>query len=100
MILIMKVLNFLFQKKDYCRIERQNNICIGVFCYENGLTYPVYVSDQKFGDSMDLLLYQMKISLIMCISKVLTDFCKIKQRIKIKNIFANIVYNVLVVNKF
>ena len=42
--------------KDYCRIERQNNICINVFCYENGLTYPVYVSDQKFRDCMDLLL--------------------------------------------
>ena len=73
-------IKFPVSKKDYRRIERQNNICIGVFCYENGLTYPVYVSDQKFGDSMDLLLYQMKISLIMCISKVLTDFCKIKQR--------------------
>ena len=43
-------------KKDYCRIDRQNNICINVFCYENGLTYPVYVSDQKFHNSMDLLL--------------------------------------------
>ena len=21
-------------KKDYCRIERQSNICIDVFCYE------------------------------------------------------------------
>ena len=23
----------------YCKSERQNNICIYVFCYENGLTY-------------------------------------------------------------
>ena len=30
-------------KKDYFRTERQNNICINVFCCENGLTYPVYV---------------------------------------------------------
>ena len=56
MILMMKELNFLFQKRNYCKIERQNNICINVFCYENGLTYPVYLSDQKFEDSMDLLL--------------------------------------------
>ena len=35
-------------KKDYCKIERQNNICISVFCCENGLIYPLYVSDQKF----------------------------------------------------
>ena len=57
MILIMKELNFLFLKKDYCKIERQNNICINAFCYENNLTYPVYVSDEKFGSNcMDLLL--------------------------------------------
>ena len=43
-------------KKNYCKIERQNNICINVFCYENGLNYPLYVSDQKFHNSMDLLL--------------------------------------------
>ena len=43
-------------KKDYCRIERQNNIFIDMFCYENGLTSVVYVSDQKFYNSMDLLL--------------------------------------------
>ena len=32
-------------KADYCKIERQNNICINVICYENGLNYPVYVSN-------------------------------------------------------
>ena len=49
-------IKFLVSKKYYCRIERQNNICINVFCHENGLSYPVYVSDQKFHSSMDLLL--------------------------------------------
>ena len=49
-------IKFPVSKKDYCRIERQSNICINVFCYENGLTYPVYVSNQKFIDCMDLLL--------------------------------------------
>ena len=47
---------FPVSKKDYCKIERQNNICINVFCYENGLTNPVDVSDQKFEHCMDLLL--------------------------------------------
>ena len=47
---------FPVSKKDYCRIERQNNICINVFCYENGLTNPVYVSDQMFHNYMDWLL--------------------------------------------
>ena len=27
-----------------------------MFCYDNKLTYPVYLSDQKFNDNMDLLL--------------------------------------------
>ena len=35
-------------KRYYSKVERQNNICIDVFCYENGLTYPAYVSDQTF----------------------------------------------------
>ena len=41
-------IKFSVSKIDYCRIEKKNNICINVFCYENDLTYPVYVSDQKF----------------------------------------------------
>ena len=49
-------IKFPVSKKDSAKIERQNNICNNVFCYENGLTYPVYVSNQKFGDSMGLLL--------------------------------------------
>ena len=51
-----EAIKFPVSEKDYCKIERQNNICINVFCHENGLTYPVYVSDQKFHNSMDLLL--------------------------------------------
>ena len=42
----------------------------------------------------------MKISLIMCISKILTDLCVIIKKIKLKNIFANVIYNVLVAKKF
>ena len=49
-------IKFPVSKKDYCRIERQNYICINLFCYRNGLTYPVYVLDQKFHNSMNLLL--------------------------------------------
>ena len=49
-------IKFPVSKKDYCKVERQNNISIIAFCYENELTYPVYVSDQKFHNYMDLLL--------------------------------------------
>ena len=36
----------------YIKIEIKNNICIG---YENKLIFSIYISDQKFEDSMDLL---------------------------------------------
>ena len=36
-----------FSKKDYSRTEQKNKICTNVFCYENGLVYPVYVSHKK-----------------------------------------------------
>ena len=49
-------IKFPVSKKDYCKIERKNNICINVFSYENDLTYPVYVSNEKFKNCMDLLL--------------------------------------------
>ena len=39
----------------------------------------------------------MKTSHIMCTSKILTDLCFTKQRIKTKNTFAKVVYSVLVV---
>ena len=42
--------------KNFSKIETKNNICINVFCYENKLTFPIYISDQKFKTSMDLLL--------------------------------------------
>ena len=44
------------QEKDFFKIEVKNNICINVFGYENGLVFPIYVSDQKSKDFMDLLL--------------------------------------------
>ena len=67
------------QGKDFNKIEVKNNICINVLAYENGLVFPIYVSDQKFEDSMDL--------------------CFTKQKIKTKNGFVRLysVYSVLVV---
>ena len=44
------------QEKDFNKIEVKNNICINMFGYEDGLAFPIYVSDQKLEDSMDLLL--------------------------------------------
>ena len=44
------------QEKDFKKIEVKSNICINVLDYENGLVFPIYISDQKLEDSMDLLL--------------------------------------------
>ena len=38
----------------------QNKIFINVFCYENKVVYPTYLSDQRFRDSMNLLLISDK----------------------------------------
>ena len=44
------------QEKDFNKIEVKNNICINVLGYENSLVFPICISDQKFKDSIDLLL--------------------------------------------
>ena len=49
-------IEFPVREKDFSKIETNNNICINKFCYEKRLTFPIYVSDQKFENSMDLLL--------------------------------------------
>ena len=41
------------EEKDYSKIEVK---CINVFDHENGLVFPIYISDEKFEDSMQLLL--------------------------------------------
>ena len=49
-------IEFPVQEKNFSKTEVKNNICINVFGYENELVFPIYVSDQKFEDSIDLLL--------------------------------------------
>ena len=49
-------IKFPVREKGSSKIGKKNNICINVFCFENKLTFPSYVSNQKFKNSMDLLL--------------------------------------------
>ena len=42
----------------------------------------------------------MSANLIMCISKIFTDLCLVKLKIKVRNIFVGVVYSVLVVKNF
>ena len=71
----------------------KNNICINLSGYENELVFPIYVSDEKFED---LLLLIDDDKSIMCTSKILTDLCFTKQKLKTKNGFVEVVYSVLV----
>ena len=55
--------------------------------YENGLAFTIYVSDQKFEDSMDLMLLIDDVNRIMCTSKIFTDLCFTKLKKKHKKWF-------------
>ena len=40
-------IKFPVEEKDFEKIEVQNNICINVFCYENEMVFPIYVSHKN-----------------------------------------------------
>ena len=48
-------IEFPVSEKHFSKLETKNNICINVFCYENKLTFPIYISDEKLENLMDLL---------------------------------------------
>ena len=89
-------IKFPVQEKSFSKIEKKSNICINVFCYENKLIFPIYVSDQKFENSMDLLLviYENKSHYVHI--KDFNRFMFYKTKNKNKKYF-KVVYTVLVV---
>ena len=90
----------MISKNDFGKIEKKNNICINVFCYQNGLFYPVHISDEKFKNCMDLLMITNKDKSHYVYIKHFTDLCVIRQSVKVNNTFVDIVYNALVVKEF
>ena len=42
--------------KQINKIEKQNNICINLFGYEEKQKFPIFISKEKFTDHMELLL--------------------------------------------
>ena len=50
-------------KNNFDKTEVKNKNFVNVFCYENKLTYLVYISDQRFKNSMYLLIISDKIKL-------------------------------------
>ena len=83
------------QEKDFNKIEVKNNICINVIAYENGLVFPIYVQIKHLMTRWICCFKLMMISRIMCTSKILTDLCFTKPKIKTKNGFVEVVYSVL-----
>ena len=80
-------INFPVSKKEYCKIEVQNKTRINVFCYENKMVYPIYLLDQKFNDSMDLLLISDKFNSHYVYIKNFDRFMFSKRKHKSKKYF-------------
>ena len=76
-------------KNDYNKIEQKNNTYINVYSYENNFVYPVYFSDKKFKDCIDLFLKTDE-------NKSTYFYIKDFNRFIGKYIFTSIVYIVLV----
>ena len=49
-------IEFPVSQKHYNKVEKQNNIRINVFDYENGHPFPIHISKETFEDQMNLLL--------------------------------------------
>ena len=88
------------QEKDIARLKKNNNTYINVFCYENEFVFPIYVSDQKFKDSMDLLLLIDDDKSHYVYIKDLDRFMFHKTKKETKNGFARVVYSVLIVKMY
>ena len=87
-------IGFPMQEKDFNKIEVKSNICINVFGFEKKLVFPVYVSDQRFEDSKDLLLLNDDDKSHYVYIKDFDFFTK--QKIKTKTGSVEVVYSVLV----
>ena len=88
------------RKEDFSKVEIRNNICINVFCYENKLTFPIYISDQKFENLIDLLLIIDENKLHYVYIKDFDRFMLHKTKNKNKKTFPRVVYSVLVVKMY
>ena len=88
---------FPVREKDFSKIEKKNNICINVFCYENNLNFQFTFQTKHLKIQWICCLQLLKTSHIMCISMILTDLCFIKQKIKSENTFVKVAYSSLVV---
>ena len=72
-----------------------------MFCYENELVFPIYVSDQKFKGSLDLLLLIDDDKSHYVYIKEFDRFIMFhKTKKETKNGFGRVLYSVLVVKMY
>ena len=74
-----KGIEFPVSRKDFDKIEKKNNICIIVFCYDNNLLYPVNISDEKSKNCMNLLFNNRWQKVTLCLYKRLYQMCNKKK---------------------
>ena len=98
--LIMRMLNLLSLKQVMKRLNKKIIFAL-MYSFIKIVQLILFIYQNKSLKVMwiDCLL-MMKTSHTMSVSKILTNFSSIRQNIKIKNTFADIVNNVLVVKKF
>ena len=87
---------FPVREKLFSKSETKNNICISVYCYGNKLTFPIYISNQEFQNSIDLLLATDENKSHYEYIKDFDRFMFHKTKNKNKNTFGRVVYSVLV----
>ena len=93
-------IEFPVKESNFNKIEVQNNICINVFGYEDKLVFPIYVSNEKYKDSINLLLLFKDNKSHYVYIKDFNRFMFHKTKNKNKNGFVEVVYNVLVVKRY
>ena len=99
MILIMMELKFLCKKKILARLKRKIIFSLMCFLTKTSWFFQSTFQIKNLKIQQICCKYFMVINHIACTSKVLTDLCFTKQRIKTKNTFVKVVYSVLVAKK-
>ena len=89
--------DFPVSKKDYGKIEFLNKINVYVFCYENKVVYPVYLSNRSFNVCLDLLLISNDFTSHYVSIKDFNRLMFNKTKNKNKKYFAKVVHSVLAV---
>ena len=79
-----KNINFPVEAKDFNKIEKQNNIRVNLFGYENKQKFPIHISEEKFEKEFNLLLITNEetkhCALIKDINKFMYDQTKHKDK--------------------